>query len=120
MNELEQLKLQLAVSQAREVQQSADFCDAIKHAISLGLDAHIFLEYWNEGDWGGCKEYGFEPRAALKEPWSTAQDTGALEVMIAKSGEVMRKRVKAMLRYQGGANIDLVRTLPSVAMEDLK
>lgn len=37
-----------------------------------------------------------------------------------KAGEVMRERCESMLRYQGGANIDLVRALPGVTLEDLK
>lgn len=73
MLNLTQCGEQLAASQAQKAQQSADFCDAIGHAISLGLDAHIFLKCWNEGDWDGCKEYGFEPSATLREPWSAMQ-----------------------------------------------
>ena len=33
----------------------------INHAITLGLDADQFLSCWREGDWAGCREFGFEP-----------------------------------------------------------
>lgn len=33
----------------------------INHAITLGIDADQFLTCWREGDWAGCREFGFEP-----------------------------------------------------------
>lgn len=33
---------------------------AIEHAISLGTEASEFLTCWNEGNWDGCREYGFD------------------------------------------------------------
>lgn len=49
-----------------EEQMRSDFCAAINHAIGLGIDAAIFLQCWNEGDWDGCRDFGFEPSAAMK------------------------------------------------------
>ena len=46
--------------------------------------------------------------------------TPALEAAVQRACEVMRERCESMLRYQGGFNIDLVRALPGVTMEDLK
>lgn len=34
--------------------------EAIAHAISLGTEAEGFLICWNEGNWDGCREYGFD------------------------------------------------------------
>lgn len=31
----------------------------IQHALSLGFEADAFLHCWNEGDWEGCAEFGF-------------------------------------------------------------
>lgn len=42
-----------------------DFCAAIDHAISLGLEGADFLRCWNEGDWDGCAEFDFVPSEQL-------------------------------------------------------
>lgn len=60
----------------------------INHAISLGLDADQFLSCWREGDWAGCREFGFEPdiecinegsitEKDLKEPVATEAEASA-------------------------------------------
>lgn len=36
------------------------FNAAIDHAIELGIEGINFLECWREGDWEGCKEFGFD------------------------------------------------------------
>lgn len=40
----------------------------IGHAINLGLEADQFLRCWNEGDWDGCREFGFEPDVESANP----------------------------------------------------
>ena len=36
----------------------------INHAIEQGIEASVFLRCWQEGDWSGCAEFGFEPNMA--------------------------------------------------------
>lgn len=36
----------------------------INHAINLDTDADQFLSCWREGDWSGCRKFGFEPDIA--------------------------------------------------------
>lgn len=38
-----------------------EFSRVIQHAITLGSEAAQFLRCWNEGSWGGCREFDFEP-----------------------------------------------------------
>lgn len=54
--------------------------------------------------------------AALRLP----SDTTALEAMIAKAGGVMRKNCMSALRYQGEANLSIIRTIPFITLKDLK
>lgn len=45
-----------------------EFNRVINHAISLGTEAREFLSCWREGDWAGCREFGFEPDLTLQQP----------------------------------------------------
>lgn len=38
-----------------------EFNRVIDHAIAQGIEAAVFLQCWREGDWAGCREFGFEP-----------------------------------------------------------
>ena len=53
--------LSAKLAEAEEVHDKAskEFNAAINHAISLNLDAAAFLYAWREGNWKGCKEFGF-------------------------------------------------------------
>jgi hypothetical protein len=64
--EITRLRAELDKSQQDAEQMRQDFCAAINHAISIGMEADVFLRCWNEGDWKGCAEFGFEPSAELK------------------------------------------------------
>lgn len=35
------------------------FNTAINFAITLGIEASVFLECWREGDWETCRAFGF-------------------------------------------------------------
>jgi hypothetical protein len=37
-----------------------EFNKAIDFAIKQGIDAYDFLTCWREGDWEGCREYGYD------------------------------------------------------------
>jgi len=43
-----------------------EFNRAINHAIDncSPCEARDFLQYWREGDWETCQEFGFEPKEA--------------------------------------------------------
>ena len=102
MNELEQLKLQLAASQAREVQLR----EALHKLARLGNGAHY-----------GTSDGNRIAQVAIALP----QDTSALEAMIAKASEVMRERCadETSKRHEFRA-FDTIRALPGVTLEVIK
>lgn len=60
-------------SEAQVEAMRRDFCAAIEHALGEGLEAATFLKCWNEGDWEGCREFGFTPSQHLTDPTATPQ-----------------------------------------------
>jgi len=51
--------------QPAEQESVQDECNrVINHAIEQGIEASVFLRCWQEGDWSGCAEFGFEPNMA--------------------------------------------------------
>lgn len=51
--------------QPSEQEPVQDECNrVINHAIEQGIEASVFLSCWQEGDWSGCAEFGFEPNMA--------------------------------------------------------
>ena len=55
--------IRAALAEPQESVQD-EFNRVISHSIEQGLDAAEFLRCWREGDWSGCKEFGFEPNMA--------------------------------------------------------
>ena len=43
------------------------FNRVIDHAVDLSLEADQFLRCWREGDWAGCREFGFEADHAKEQ-----------------------------------------------------
>lgn len=114
MSEIEELRQQLAASQAK--------------VVLLRLCLQTCVDY---GGMTGDEWVDEKAKQALAIP----QDTSALEVMIAKAGEVMRERcvresteryaayLKSGYERQAQATSGLseaIRTLPAVTLEDLQ
>lgn len=115
--EIEQLKMQLAASQAREVQ--------LRDALG-----NIF-EYWNGDTIDAIMLDALEHIEGITyKVLALPQDTTALEVMIAKAGEVMRKRCDNVLEdiceeYEeeevSAAWVSrAIHNLPCVSLEDVQ
>lgn len=51
----------------------AEYNRVIEHAIKLGVEAAPFLHCWNEGNWAGCREFGFEPNLEVYQVQTVAE-----------------------------------------------
>lgn len=105
--EIEELRKQLAASQARE-QQLREALENARGALAYckggGRDNPNLME---STCWHGL---------AAIDRVSRLADTTALEVMIAKAGEVMRERCER----ESWLRAPVLRSIPSVTLEDLK
>ena len=58
------LRTALAEQPAEQESVQDEYNRVINHAIEQGIEASVFLRCWQEGDWSGCAEFGFEPNMA--------------------------------------------------------
>lgn len=103
---VEELRIQLAGRQAREVQ--------LREALGKYRDSVLF----RIGSSSPYRQVANEYFETIKPILTTTQDTSALSAIIAKAGEVMRKRCieVAYATFPDGR----IRAIPVVTLEDLK